>query len=682
MKRLLVVVAIAMALDGAHIGAQQSRAAIEKRFASAEHKASIEGDLKGAIDEYKAIVAAAGSDRSAAARALLRMAEAYQKLGDTEAQQIYQRIVKQYPEQREAASVAQTRLGSTAQGAVARRNTGDRPVWTGPDVDMTGTVSPDGRYLTYVDWGTENVMLRDLVANTSRALTDNRKTENGYPTRSVISRDGTQAVFAWTPQGKAPELRLANLKDAGSANRVVATFSDKYPSPSDWSPDQRFIATVMTNGDQSLSLGLVAVQDGTFRQVKSLGWGLSGRLAFSPDGRHLAYDFTTADHPNRRDVMVISVDANQPVGEEAVVADGRRNHLMGWSATGDIIYSSDRSGSSSLWTVRFRDGRAISEPRLAKENVVGLPLGLTSSGSLYVWRPASATYVQAAPLDSNSNASTMDFQQFIDSRGSPRWSADGRHLVFVSCGLAGGGPCSLFIRDVRSGQIREIPHTLGYVNSPSVAPDGQTVVASGEDLKGRHGIHLIDAATGRTILLVQGMLTNRYPEWSADGQSIFYRHNRGDDHVLMEHIVAAGRAQEVFRPQGSDMSWIRVSPDRKMVGFIRHPTGDSPKPSTFVVAPLSGGQERALFSSTGLNGQIWQWATDSQSVVLQKEGSGGSELWRVPLTGTPHKLAVDASSWSSFHLSPDSKHVAFTAQAGTPGAQIWALENFLPPAKN
>ena len=30
---------------------------------------------------------------------------------------------------------------------------GDRAVWTGPDVDMFGRVSPDGTFITYVDWG-------------------------------------------------------------------------------------------------------------------------------------------------------------------------------------------------------------------------------------------------------------------------------------------------------------------------------------------------------------------------------------------------------------------------------------------------------------------------------------------------------------------------------------------------
>ncbi len=114
MKRLVVVVATALAVCGAHLGAQQSRSTIEKRFASAEHKARVEGDLKGAIEEYKRIVASAGSDRAAAARALLRVAEAYQTLGDAEARTIHQRIVSDFSDQKDAVVIARRQLQLSA----------------------------------------------------------------------------------------------------------------------------------------------------------------------------------------------------------------------------------------------------------------------------------------------------------------------------------------------------------------------------------------------------------------------------------------------------------------------------------------------------------------------------------------------------------------------------------------
>ena len=52
-------------------------------FKAAMDKETVEGDLRGAIEQYKKI--AQSQDRSIAAKALIRMAECYQKLGDVQA---------------------------------------------------------------------------------------------------------------------------------------------------------------------------------------------------------------------------------------------------------------------------------------------------------------------------------------------------------------------------------------------------------------------------------------------------------------------------------------------------------------------------------------------------------------------------------------------------------------------
>src|SRR5688572_13415049 len=116
-------------------GAQQGTAQIEKQLARAHHKATVDGDLPGAIEEYKRIVAAAGTSRAVAAQALVRMAECYQKLGDTQARNIYERVLREYADQQQQVMVARTRLGTAAPPA---RAAGDRAIWTGRDVDLFG----------------------------------------------------------------------------------------------------------------------------------------------------------------------------------------------------------------------------------------------------------------------------------------------------------------------------------------------------------------------------------------------------------------------------------------------------------------------------------------------------------------------------------------------------------------
>jgi hypothetical protein len=57
---------------------------------------TVKGDLRAAIELYRPL--AESGDRSVAARALVRMAESYGKLGDGQARLLYERIVRDYAE--------------------------------------------------------------------------------------------------------------------------------------------------------------------------------------------------------------------------------------------------------------------------------------------------------------------------------------------------------------------------------------------------------------------------------------------------------------------------------------------------------------------------------------------------------------------------------------------------------
>ncbi len=150
MNRMFVIfVAVVLAAGMQTTRAQQNTADAEKLLARAQHKVTFDGDLKGAIEELKKAVAAAGGNRALAAQALLLMAECHQKLGEAEAQAIYERLVRDYADQKDTLVVASARLSSPKSVA---RVKGDRSVWAGRDADGFGTISPDGRFLTYTDW--------------------------------------------------------------------------------------------------------------------------------------------------------------------------------------------------------------------------------------------------------------------------------------------------------------------------------------------------------------------------------------------------------------------------------------------------------------------------------------------------------------------------------------------------
>src|SRR3954451_6487742 len=73
---------------------------------AAQAKETVQGDLKAAIQLYGQAVKESGANRGLAAKTLLRMAESYQKMGDAEARKIYEQVVREYADQKEAVTLA------------------------------------------------------------------------------------------------------------------------------------------------------------------------------------------------------------------------------------------------------------------------------------------------------------------------------------------------------------------------------------------------------------------------------------------------------------------------------------------------------------------------------------------------------------------------------------------------
>jgi Tol biopolymer transport system component len=684
MNRLSFAIVIALVAMGPSTMAQQTTAQAEKHLAAAQHKATVDGDLKGAIEMYQKIVAGAGANRALAAQALLRMAECHQKLGDIEAQVIYERVVRDYADQKDTAALARARLGAPAASAVARVK-GDRSVWTGRDADGFGTVSADSRFLTFTDWGGGAALtLRDLAAATNHRLTSGGSTQF-----SAISRDGKYVAYQWrdstTPADvRGYMLRVARLHGTAisESRRLLDNNEVADVAPFDWSPDGKWIAVSVGRKDGTVQIGLVSVQDGSLRVLKSLDWKAPTKIFFSPDGRHIAYDVMVTDTSNERHVFVMAADGSR---EAAAVAHPSQNVIMGWSPDGrHVLFASDRSGSFGLWAVPVDDGKTDGMPTLIKPDIASSwSMGLTTSGAMYVWKKASPVYIQASSIDLTTgrlSPSAPTFQRFIGSRGRPDWSPDGMHLAYQSCDPLGAGPCTLWIRSMETGQLREIQLKLGYFFFARWSPDGRELLTRGSDLRGRNnGLYRIDVQTGNVTLVVTPYPGNSMPQWAADGKHVYYRR----DSSLIERHLESGVEREALRlPAGASRD-IAVSPDGDNVAYILL---DGSGAIELFVMPLAGGTAQSVLRLTAPERLMFRfdWTADGRALAVVKErtDTGKRQLWLVPVNGEKaRRLDVDIDNWlieDGFRLDRAGKQIVFVAAAGQPGTEIRALENFLP----
>jgi Tol biopolymer transport system component len=675
-KHILLVAITLMTVLGSRAAAQSGHELFQQALA----KERAEGKLQDAIVLYQRVVKSAGSDHALAVKALLREAECHQKLGDAQANRIYERVVRDFADQKQAVTLARARLNANPPNPPS----GDRVVKAGETITYgEGKISPDGRLISYVDdWLTGNLMVHDLVTGTDRPLTTNKDWGAGSSAgSSVFSPDGKQIAFGWGTFGASgiSDLRVMRIDTAGGLDqsRRIATSDDvKGYSPTDWSPDGKWLAVTLRRADRTSQIGVIGLQDGSFRNLKTVGWRGPGKLFFSPDGKYLVYDVPASDAEGQRDVFILAVDGSR---ETRAVEHPANDVAMGWTGDGArVLFASDRTGPVGLWALPVAGGKPTGAAVLLKPDIgTVFSLGLTASGVLHILRDASTTALYVAPID--LGAGKLTGPPVLESFGAsrPDWSRDGQQLAYPFRGHT--NLLAMMIRSFGTGQLREVRPRFDYLGEPRWLSDGHAFITGGRDFQGKAGIYRIDAATGQEALLTDtdGFGFERVSV-SPDGQKLYYTIDSNT--ALVERDLASGNVRTLHRSHVR-VGAADVSPDGRFVAVA--PLDWEAKTSRLMVVPVAGGEPRTLFEVTkpralsGYGGLAW--TGDSKAVVATVlEKVDVKELWLVPLSGdAPRKLDVDVLAWKQgFRLHPSGKQIAFFL--GKEQREVWALESLRP----
>lgn len=651
----------------------------ERQLKAATNAELVNGDLKAAIKQYGEIAAKYKNDRAVAAMALVHMAEAYQKMGDAEARTIYEQVVQRYGDQKEAVALARARLGANAGDS---RESGilTRQVW--PDAgDDEGSPSPDGRYLTYVDWTTGDLAVRDLASGKNRRLTNKGTWEASeeFALLSVFSPDGRQIAYSWFngANNRTWDIRIVSLDEPGIPKPRVLYHGRnfEYPSPYDWSRDGKHILASFGTNDLTHQIALVSTADGTARILKTLDWRAPSKMSLSPDGRHIAYDFPPKEDSPQRDIFVLAADGSR----ESVAAAHPANDLAPiWTPDGTrIVFTSDRTGSMGAWIVPVVDGKAQGAPELLKADIgKAAPMAFTRNGALFYSLRIGDSGVYLATMDPATGKLGEPkgiTERYSGQNMSPDWSPDGRFLAFVSRRSSAREPGStvICIRSAENGEQRELRPELSYFQSLRWSPDGKSMAIWGTDRKGRRGIFQMDAATGMLKPLVTTGDDVRGPQWSPDGRSLYY-YDYGNGRVVSRD-GETGVEKELLSPGRLTVRGLALSPDGRSLAMLV--ANNERKAMGIDLIPVDGGEPREIVSMPGA--VLHAWTQDGQHIIFTRDNAAGTELWRVPAAGGDAvQIAGVTRKLRMLRIHPDARRVAFNA--GTAKAEIWVMENFLP----
>lgn len=675
MKRLTVIrVSVLLAAMAGLLFGQA-----EKMLEAARQKEAVEGDLKGAIEQYRKIAAQFARQPEVAAQALVKMGQCQEKMGQAEARKSYERVVKEYAGAGQYAAQARVRLAALSgprpsDGEMSLRALGSNTVF-----GVTGGVSSDGRLIAYPDYekgGSPSVY--DTVAKQHRHLVKlDWDGPDGFGDQVAISRDGKSAAFNWYLDGGNPT-ELRTVSTDGTGMRTVVK-NRGWTTPLDWTADGRFVLALLGYGQGPFELCLVDVKDGSVRVLKKYMIGPNS-ARFSPDGRWIAYRASDGI------AQLLSADGSV---DRQMFSEDPRAQFLDWTPDGrGIVYISERSGGRALWLSAVENGALTGEPQLLRSGMADgiTPIGIAADGRLFFVENTGLNNSYLLRLDGGP-ASRLT-KRFEGHNGFAAYSPDGRKLAWF--GLkeqfqVGGGP--LVIRNLATGAEKSSPAPANSArnSAPEWLSDSRFLVFRVSE-SGKDVLTKLDVETGEST-----KITDAKPVWnsqlSADGKTYYYAKQKEGPIVALN--VATGEEKTVaeFVP-GTFLRALTPSPDGKTLALAAQyrpvKTGASGSAKSAIeLCDVATRQCRALVAAedrdslVGFFRRPLLFTPDGKALISTTNGAKPNRIRLFPLDGGRARQLVQSTGLLfDTSISPGGKSITYTE--GTLKSDLWVLENYLP----
>lgn len=574
-------------------------------------------------------------------------------------------------------------------GGDADAGTAPRRVWHGDSVSLWGAPSPDGRWLSVVQQGTGAPAIRAVGSGTERLIAGSGTRSKGeFAYFSVFDRTGDKLAYAWFNSAGHYELRVAEIDPSPGSAGPDVLFSNpevRFVQPCAWSHDGERILTLFFREDNTSQIALVDVDGGTVKILRSLHWIYPKRMDLSPDGRYVVYDNLSAADSSERDLYILRTDGS----EERRLLDGPSDDQSPvWSFDGGTIwFVSDRGGSPAIWSAPLRNGAAAGPPRqLTGALPRTLLMGATRAGDVFVGRRTGG--VRLYTQDWNTASHAPESEPVPATRGAPAserslpvFLADGENIAFlaqVGTENQGREHSAVVVQSLATGDSAEIPTRLTFVRSMRFSPDGESVLLSGSDRRGRSGLFLHDRNSARTrpVELVEGDSLEGIPgAFGPQGDTLLLAAPDSADGALalVERRLDGQAPQRRIAgiPWRKRLTAVAPSPDGRRIALAWTGVEDA---EGATVAMLERPDPRANPIMTLASGTLTDlaWAPGGSRIVVGTRGSAGSRLWLVRAHGesmTEIPSAKDRLPGLSF--SPDGKRLAYAA--GRTQEEVWVL---------
>jgi Tol biopolymer transport system component len=541
------------------------------------------------------------------------------------------------------------------------------PLTSFPELEEYPSLSPDGSQVAFT-WK-DDIYVKQVDGDGFVQITK----DPGVESRPSWSPDGRQITFV-------RDGGVFLVSALGGGERRIADSA----GPPVWMPDGSGLLITSRFAPNALSIVVVSLADGqkrrlTFPHDRSIG---DVDMAVSPDGRTLAFKRVVVQNGEIYVVPITGGEARQ------LTRDNRMILGLTWTPDGrEIVFSSARTGWSRLWRISAvppGPAAGFATPRPvegagddARFPWISRPQKRGASSRLVYQRytrnfdirraeitgPEGSPEHRLAPSFALIASTRMDF--------TPAISPDGKKIAFVS---DRSGARELWICDFHGSNAIKLTSFAGPdVVHPRWSSDGRRLIFSAlSGPKGNFESYTIGVGGGAPQRFqADGDPSIAHPILSVDGRWLYFIHGPLEGTAGLWRMPSTGgkpdliTKERAFRPE--------ESPDGKVVFYGKLGTNG------LWSVPTDGGEERQVLDS--VMGRNWT-VTPKGIYYFDSGGSPGTpravKFYNFKTGAVNAVGAVESTvstDFSGMSVSPDGRWLLYSHVAST-GSDLMLLDGF------